>query len=97
MPFIDTRDMSKPSNIDTIHLKPIDVIMSHAIDGRFIPRYFQIELEDNSRQKFKVDAIKQIKELHDHYVFYCSITNYGRQQVVVLTYYTQDHKWYIEV
>ena len=96
MPFIDTRDRIEKSNIAD-NLKPISVMMSHAADGRFIPLMFQVISEDESRQQFRIDAVKQIKEKHDRVIFYCLITNYSRQQEVALTYYIQDPKWYIEV
>lgn len=96
MSFIDTRDRSINSIIPD-NLKPIDVIMSHKADGQFIPLYMQVVSEDETRHKIKIESVQQIKELHDRYVFYCTIINYGRKQSVILSYYVRGHKWYIEV
>lgn len=96
MPFFDTPDRNDKITIDYSRCRPISVVMSHKANGQFIPIYFRAIKPDESEQTVKIDIVKFIKEKKGCISFHCLVTNYDRQQEVILTFYVLEHIWVLE-
>jgi hypothetical protein len=87
----------KKFEIDYSKNRPIEVIASFNIEGKFIPLYFKYVAEDQTAYKYKIDAIKYTRDYDRSTLFCCLYTNNGKQYELLLSYWHNEHLWTIPV
>jgi hypothetical protein len=82
--------------IDFSKLKAVDVNVVFNTLGEMKPLSFRYVLPDESIDIYKKEIIKFTRDKGDRISFYCMITNHGRQQEVILTFYVMECIWVVE-
>jgi hypothetical protein len=95
MPFY-TPSNDPQHQIDYNKYQPIYVYSHTDMDGNIRPLSFIYITEDGIRITLKIDEIKYTKDINGGFLYNCIVTNYGKQQEVILTYYVKQHIWVME-
>lgn len=95
MPFFE-----KPKNfnidIDYDRYMPVAVLACYQEDGKIIPMRIKFKAPDESLITVDVDGVRSTKDILGGFSFCCLVTNYGRQQQVILNFYIKEHLWVME-
>jgi hypothetical protein len=74
---------------------PVDVIAVFNTIGDLVPRYFCVEDDNSEIFKYKISAVKAIKDQHMVKKFYCSFDSNGYRNDIVLCFDVIKHLWVI--
>lgn len=74
---------------------PVAVIAAFNTIGDLIPRYFCVEDDNCELFKYKIDAIKAIKDKYMVKTFYCCYVAYGYRNDIVLCFDITGCRWVI--
>ncbi len=92
MPFLNPE--RKPT-IRHPHGLPIAVIAAFNVLGEVIPRYFCIEDDNQELFKYKVSAVKSIKDRFMIKEYYCTYDAYGFQYEIILSFDVSRCRWLV--
>lgn len=74
---------------------PIAVIAVFNTIGDLVPRYFCIEDDNEELFKYRIHAVKTIKEKYMVKIFYCSYVAYGLCNDIVINFDVAKHTWVV--
>lgn len=74
---------------------PVAVITAFNTIGDFIPRFFCIEDDNCELFKYKVSAVKSIKDKYMVKTFHCNYDAYGFRNDIMLSFDVKNHLWVI--
>lgn len=95
MPFFHYSNNNKINKINLNLYHPVEVIVSHAQDGRLKPLYFKYIEKDESRHTIKIEIVHSLKEKDGTFEYYCRGTNldFHVSRDFILVYFILDHIW----
>jgi hypothetical protein len=74
---------------------PVAVIAAFNVIGDLIPRYFMVEDDTNELFKYKLSAVKSIKDNFMVKIFYCSYISHEFNNDIVLNFDVVNCLWVI--
>lgn len=92
MPFFEPFKSDKVT-IDYDRYQPVAVISCTESDGKVTPMRFKYSEKDETRVTVNIQEIRNRKAVKGGLGFTCLVTAYGRQKLVTLIFYTEQHIW----
>jgi hypothetical protein len=96
MPFGTFRSQPK-YQIDFDHETPVAVLANFSVSGKYYPAIIKHELPDQSIVTYHIDKVKVTKTYDNYDMFYCFVTNFGRQNEIIVKYHFMQHIWTIAI
>lgn len=92
MPFFEL-SKSEKITIDYDRYQPVYMVSCTETDGKVTPIRFKYAEKDETRVTVNINEIRNRKAVKGGLSFTCLVTAYGRQKLVTLIFYTEQHIW----